>query len=102
MENLNSFFEKIDKSFLLNINEKDELKSFIEQNESKYKIDNLENSLNEKIFINNFLKNLLNENNKDLTYIEIHNNMRKSYMKQIIELEENEKENLENIFANFA
>lgn len=103
MNELNKLFKNIDKSFLLNNNEREEFKSFINDKIRDYKLERIEKLIDEKKFIWNYLKDLLNtQNSKYITYIEIHSKMKIEYLKYIKSLEEDEKEDLENIFTNFV
>lgn len=102
MNEIQEIIEKINNSFLLDKKEKGEFINYLQNaniNFDKQKINKL---LDENSFINNFLKTLLLESTKDMTYIEIHNTMKIKYLQQIRELEEKEQENLDNIFANFV
>lgn len=92
---MEEIFEKIDKIFLLTPKEKQELKNYLQTSPNKLKI-----ILEEKNFINNYLKTLLQENTKDMTYIEIHNTMKQKYLKQIKILEQQEQENINKILDN--
>ena len=71
--------KKIDELFLLNFKEKEEFKIYILNNNIKINSD----ILDEKTFIKIYLKTLLLETKKDLTYIEIYNKMKMKYLKQI-------------------
>ena len=102
-ELINDLLLKIDNSFLLSLQEKEEFKRFIFKNQQNYQLDKIILKFREeKRYINSYLKSILLNENKDLNYLEIHNNMRINYMKYIKEKEENEVENLEDIFVNFA
>lgn len=101
MDNCNIFIDKINSSFLLNQSIKNELITYINYNKDKYNFEKINDLIDEKKFIRNFLKSLLSENSKDFTYNEIHNKMKLKYLQKIRELEEKEQESLDNIFNNF-
>lgn len=101
MNEIDIILKKVDSLFLLNLDEKKEFKDFILNNFDLFDFSLLFKNLNEKLYINNYLKEiLLNKNIPEMTFLEIHNNMRKTYLKNIRELEEREEENIENILNN--
>jgi hypothetical protein len=51
MNELNKLFKNIDKSFLLNNNEREEFKSFINDKIRDYKLERIEKLIDEKKFI---------------------------------------------------
>lgn len=101
MNEIESFLLKVDKSFFLSVKEQIEFKRFMLSKKWGYETNDLKYLLDEKNFIVNFLKSLLKDNSKDISYIEIYSKMKKTYLDKIKELEKKENaEDLENILAN--
>lgn len=101
MDEIKDVCMKIDWLFLLNFKEKEEFKNYIISNKDLYNLEEINKNLNEKFYINKYLKEiLLNNHLSEMTFLEIHNNLRKNFINKIRNLEEREEENVENILNN--
>lgn len=101
MNEIDIILKKVDSLFLLNLDEKKEFKDFILNNFDLFDFSLLFKNLNEKLYINKYLKEiLLNNHISEMTFLEIHNNLRKNFINKIRDLEEREKENIDNILNN--
>lgn len=89
---------KLEKSFLLTNELKEELKHNIIKSDNREKLNELLDNLRyENDYINDFLQGILNNENKDLSFIEISYSMRLWYIKKVKLEEERENEKLDSL-----